>query len=78
MIVKILINYAHHSIDLQEEEFESRDFLVEQRGHFELVRYAFQSAECNFFWLENRKQESSHVIHPLAIFDFRIVVGISF
>jgi hypothetical protein len=78
MFVQILVNDAQHSVDLQEEKFESGDVLVKESSHLKLIGNTLQSTECNFFRLENCQQESSHVIHTLAVFNLRIVISVRF
>ena len=41
-----------------------------------MICYALESAKCNFFRFKNLEEETSNIVHALAIFNFRVVVGV--
>ena len=77
MVIQVGVNYVEKSVHLEEEHFDFGQLLIEQVSDPEPSHYDHQSLECYFCIVKNHNEETSNVVHPLTVFDLRIVESVS-
>ena len=75
--MQALVYYAHKTVQLKEKKFKFWEICVEKISHMKPLHQGLKYFECSLFVVENHQQEASDEVHPLAVFNLRVIKSIS-